>query len=159
MTMSNILSERTIDVLRASLPVVEAHRSRIVDGMAASFAAADPVRGEPRAACAAATLVDMLIDQVRHFAAGEGPRDIDAIRLEHARNGISRSHHARFGDAIAAVMVDAAGAALPKLVGGAWCAAFWNVIRRMKESDANGPAVKRARAPGGQEAEPLKILA
>jgi len=157
--MSNILSQRTIEMLRASLPVVEAHRSRIVDGMTASFVAADPVRSERRAARAATALVDMLIDQARHFAAGEGPRDIGPVRLEHARNGISRSHHARFGDAIAAVMVDAAGAALPKPVGGAWCEAFWTVIRRMKESDADGPAEEGAGGAGEPGAQPLKILA
>jgi len=159
MTMSNILTKRTIDMLRASLPVVEAHRSEIVDGMTASFVAADPMRIERRAARAAATLVDMLIGQARHFAAGEGLRDIGAIRLEHARNGISREHRARFGDAIAAVMVDAAGPALPKPVGGAWCEAFWTVIRRMKEPDENGLAEQQADVAGERKVQPLKILA
>jgi hemoglobin-like flavoprotein len=159
MTMSNSLSERTIDVLRASLLVVEAHRLQIMAGMAASLAAADPAREEQQAARAAVSLVDMLIGQARHFVAGNGPHDVDAIRREHERNDIDGSHHARFGDAIAAVMVDVAGAVLPKPVGGAWCAAFWTVIGRMKESDANGLAVERSGAAREQEVQPLKILA
>lgn len=147
--MSLSLSERSHLVLVSSLPTVEAHRALIVEGMAASLAASVPDRDAPWPRRAAACLVDMLIEQARHFAAGEDPQDLAAIRLEHLRNDIHAAHHARFGDAIANVMVDAAGAALPKSVGAAWCEAFWAVIGRIRlqeaQAIASGPGAWPAR--------------
>lgn len=134
MTMSARVSERTIEVLRGSLPAVEAHRPSIISEMASSLAAADPSRDGWRASRAATSLIDMLIGEARHLASGGAPIDAAAIRAEHERHGIERFHRSRFGDALAAVMVDAAGAALPKPVGGAWVDTFWAAIRRIDEA-------------------------
>lgn len=132
MTMSARVSEGTIERLRASLPAVEAHRTAIIEGMAASLAAADPGRDGWRAARAATDLIDMLIDEARHLTSGRPPNDAAAVLAEHKRHGIERSHHSRFGDALAAVMVDAGGAALPRPVGGAWGDTFWAAVRRIE---------------------------
>jgi hypothetical protein len=113
------------------LTAVEAHRTAIIEGMAASLAAADPERDQWRAARAATDLVDMLIDEARHLTSGRPPHDAAAVLAEHKRHGIERSHHSRFGDALAAVMVDAGGAALPRPVGGAWGDTFWAAVRRI----------------------------
>jgi hypothetical protein len=102
--------------------------------MTASLAAADPARDEWRAARVATDLVDMLIDEARHLSFGGQPKDAAAVRAEHKRHGIERSHHSRFGDALAAVMVDAGAAALPRPVGGAWGEAFWAAIARIDEA-------------------------
>ncbi len=131
--MSPALSLRTIEILKASLPAVEAHRPAITSGMAASLAAADPEEGAKRATGVAASLVGMLIEQVRSLTEAGEWHDIEAIRREHARTDIGRFHYTRFGDAIAAVMVDSAGAVLPKRVGGAWVDAFWAIIRQVNE--------------------------
>ena len=74
--MTSLFSPHSNSLIQRSLPLVEAHRPLIVAGMTRSLAAADPGRGTEWAACAAATLVDMLIDQARHFASGLGPQDL-----------------------------------------------------------------------------------
>jgi hypothetical protein len=134
------VSKRTIEVLRASLPAVNAHRSTIIGGMRSSLAAADPAQDEWRVSRIATSLVDALIDEARNLVDGAGQRRDDEIRLEHERQGIGRFHYSRFGDAIAPVMVDAAGTALAKAVGGAWVDTFWAMIRRMKEAGQSGVA-------------------
>lgn len=129
--MSTEVSERTIEVLRGSLPAVNAHRSAIIGGMSASLAAAHRAQDEWRVSRIATSLVDALIDEARRLTSGDDPGDSRAIRIEHARQGIERSHYSRFGDALAAVMTDSAGTTLPKTVGGAWGDTFWAMIRRL----------------------------
>lgn len=146
MTMSARVSEVTIERLRASLPAVEAHRTAIIEGMAASLAAADPGSDEWRAARAATDLVDMLIDEARHLTSGRRPNDAAAVLAQHKRHGIERFHHSRFGDALAAVMVDAGGAALRRPVGGAWGDTFWAAVRRIEDGGRPGEAESRREA-------------
>ncbi len=159
--MPTDVSERTIEMLRDSLPAMNAHRSAIIDGISSSLAAADPPRDEWRASRVATSLVGMLIDEARHLVSGDGPGDVEAIRLEHERAGIERFHHSRFGDAIAAVMMDAGGAALPKSIGGAWGDTFWAVIRRMEAVGRPGAALgQKSQQPAGTpRAERLMSLA
>ena len=136
-----------MSILRDTLAAVEAHQLAIVEGMTASLAASDPGRGAAWARKAARCLVTMLIAQARHLAAGDGPRDLSSMRLEHLRTDIGWPHYARFGDALAAILFDRVS--LPRQVGAAWCEAFWSVVLRLKRDDLTPIAAGHALTDAG----------
>jgi hypothetical protein len=144
--MSQTISERTAIALRSSISTVEAFKLPIIEEMTASLAAADPRRGRQWAEVAAESLVSMLIDQAHSLITAGIPRDLRSVRREHRRKSINGPHYSRFGDALAAVMIDAAGAALPRNIGGAWCDTFWAVIARLRSQDGRPIAQPRDRS-------------
>lgn len=155
MKMSQMISDRTALVLRSSISTVEAYKLPIIEEMAASLAAADRKRGQQWAEGAAARLVNMLIDQAHHLIAAGAPHDLEAIRREHLGNDINGLHYSRFGDALSAVMVDAAGAALPKSIGGAWGDAFWTVIAQLRLQDGAWGAGQPDRSKSNEAITPV----
>jgi hypothetical protein len=152
--MSRSVSPRTANVLRLSRPIVAAHRLPIIEGMTDSLTAADPPRGRRWAERAAASLLDMLVGHAPGLADGAGQQDPGSVRHVLMRKGIERHHLARFGDALAAVMVDAAGAKLPRHVGGAWGDAFWAIIRRSNVLDGDGIGRQAIHAGPGKRTMP-----
>ena len=127
--MSTPLSERSRQLLSQSLALVEAHKHDVIDRMEASLAQAEPEWKPGQSEINAMLLVAMLISQVRNLLDGGAFRDLAHIPAEHEALQISGRTYSRFGDLLVPILKDVLGPTVPSAVAGAWCDAFWTVIR------------------------------
>ena len=133
--MSNpLLSESVRRRLAASLPYVEQHKHALIDRMEEGLAA-EASRDEAfgQAEITAMMLVEMLLVRVRELLDHGTLSGLAADRAEHEAMAIGGRHYSRFGDLLVAVMKDLFGPNVPADLPGAWCSAFWAIIRQMQE--------------------------
>ena len=129
-----LLSEAVRKRLAESLPYVEQHKHALIDRMEEGLAAEasrDDAFGQPE--ITAMMLVEMLLVRVRELLDHGELSGLSVEWAEHERMAISGRHYSRFGDLLVAVMKDLLGPNVPADVPGAWCSAFWAIIRQMQE--------------------------
>jgi hemoglobin-like flavoprotein len=142
--MSPIISDHVRQLLARSLPLVEAHREALVRGIEASFNGARSVHRLPgRPKVAAATLAELLLVEARRLVDTGEFADLRNVLAEHRPLKIDGRHYSRFGDALIPVLRDVLGPNVPREVAGAWCDAFWTIVRAAK-ADAERASDRRA---------------
>jgi hypothetical protein len=127
--MLTSLSERTRNLLAQSLPFIEHKRDSLVDGVSGYMKSVTSPDPDHHSEMVAMMLAELLIGRSRHLVL-QGPfREADEIRHEHSSLGIEGRHYSRFGDALVPVIRDILGPNAPREIAGAWCDAFWAMIR------------------------------
>ena len=127
--MSVILSDRSRQMLSQSLPIFQAHKHAVIDHMQANLASVEPDQDPGQSEISAMMLVELLINQVRHFLDSGRFDDLAHVPNEHAGLNITGRTYSRFGDMLVPVLRDVLGPNVPSAVAGAWSDAFWSVIR------------------------------
>ena len=139
--MSSPLSDNARDNLARSLPLVHAHKDRIIERMELHLRGAGGDE-EPygQSEVAAMLLVELLLDQARSLVETWEIAPTDGIRDEHQALEIDGRHYSRFGDALVPIVRDVLGASAPRGMAGTWCDAFWAVVRDMEAHEAMASA-------------------
>lgn len=125
------LSNRTLDLIAQSLPLVEHHRDALTAGIELPLRSVGADEAFGQSEVVAMILVGMLIEQAHHVIRIGGLRDVEDRAEEHRALAISGRHYSRFGDALVPVLKDVLGPNTPASVPGAWCDLFWSIIRAM----------------------------
>jgi len=128
--MSAMLSDAVRQILSQSLPLIEARKEVLVDHMQARLDQSEEKQGLRRARANASILVETLIVQARRLLQTGALGDLDRIRREFAARAITGRTYSRFGDALVPILKDILGPNLPSRVPGAWCDAFWMIVRQ-----------------------------
>lgn len=118
--------------LAQSMPIVERHRTAITEKMHERLLQLEtPQECFGQAEVTALMLVELLIDCGGDLAAFGGTRDLAATAAEHRRLDVDGRHYSRFGLALAPVLREVLGVAMPPKIASAWCDAFWFIIAEM----------------------------
>ena len=139
--MSSPISDNVRNILARSLPLLRSQKDRIIERMEVHLrgSAGD---SEPfgQSEAAATLLVQLLLDQARSLVETGGVAPANGIRDEHQALEIDGRHYSRFGDALVPIVRDVLGSSLPQGVAGAWCDAFWAVVRHLELGKETAPA-------------------
>lgn len=128
--MSPVLSQHSRQMLSQSLPLVGAHKHELIDRMQANLALAEPDQNPGQPEINAMILVQMLINQVRHFLDTGEYDDLAHVPNEHAALKITGRTYSRFGDVLVPILKDVLGPNVPSAVPSAWIDMFWSVVRK-----------------------------
>ena len=140
-----IIAEEIRLRLAQSMPIVERHRAAIAREMHGRLAQLeDPEEAFGQAEITAHMLIELLVDCGSDLAAFGGTRDLGAAAREHRRLDIDGRHYSRFGLALAPVLREALGVAMPPKIASAWCDAFWFVIAEMAPEETQESRHARA---------------
>jgi len=142
--MNSPVTTRMRSLLARSLPLVQQHKTMLVERIEKSLAAAES-RDEPfgQAEVAAMMLVELLLDQARGLVESGAFAPLADVAEEHRALGITGRHYSRFGDALVPILRDLLGPIVPREVAAAYCDLFWTVLRA---SQAAEPAYVRLEA-------------
>lgn len=118
--------------LAQSIPIVERHRAVVTRKMQERMQQLEsPEETFGQAEVTALMLVELLIDCASDLAAFGGTRDLAATAADHRRLDVDGRHYSRFGLALAPVLREVLGVAMPPKIASAWCDAFWFIIAEM----------------------------
>jgi len=142
--MNSPVTTRLRSLLARSLPLVQQHRTMLVERIEKSLGAAES-RDEPfgQAEVAAMMLVELLLEQARGLVESGAFAPLGDVAEEHRALGITGRHYSRFGDALVPILRDLLGPIVPREVAAAWCDLFWTVVR---QAQAVEPAYVRLEA-------------
>ena len=138
--------------LAQSMPAVERARFEITRRIQDHLQRLEtPEEAFGQAEVTAMMLVQLLFDGASDLAAFGELRNLDAVAREHRRLDVDGRHYSRFGMALAPVLREVLGVALPAGTASAWCDAFWFIVGRMR-------AERRGEADRGTGADRGMIL-
>jgi len=122
------LSARQRGLLSQSLLLAERSEDALIDRMSSCLRASDR-GGADNSEMIAMMLVDLMLTHANNLARSGPAADPAETRREHDALGIQGRHYSLFGDALGPILDDLLGPNLPRTVAGAWCDAFWALIR------------------------------
>ncbi|HEY5722870.1 MAG TPA: hypothetical protein VIT45_11170 [Allosphingosinicella sp.] len=135
--MTELVTERTRDIVARSLPIVRQHKDQIVGAMEIYLRRMEDDRKTfGRSDVAAMILTELLLRQASLIAGGGQVAGLETTALEHASLGIDGRHYSRFGDALVPILRDSLGFNLPREVSSAWSDTFWSIIRAAQAKQA-----------------------
>jgi hemoglobin-like flavoprotein len=115
-----------------SMPVVERRRSAITEKMQERMQELEgPEETFGQAEVTALMLIELLVDGASDLAAFGGLRELSRTASNHRRLDVDGRHYSRFGLALAPVLREVLGIAMPPKTASAWCDAFWFIIAEM----------------------------
>jgi hemoglobin-like flavoprotein len=135
--MSELVTERTRDIIVRSLPIVRQHKDEIAGAMHIYLGRVEEERRTFGKSDIAATILTELLLRQASLIAGTGQvAGLETTALEHAALGIDGRHYSRFGDALVPILRDSLGINLPREVSSAWSDTFWTIIRAAQAKQA-----------------------
>ena len=132
--MSDIVIAEDVRLrLAQSMPAVERARFEITRRIQEHLERLEtPEEAFGQAEVTALMLVQLLFDGASDLAAFGELRNLDSVAREHRRLDVDGRHYSRFGIALAPVLRELLGVALPPGTASAWCDAFWFIVGRMR---------------------------
>ena len=135
--MTELVTERTRDIIARSLPIVRQHKDEIVGAMEIYLRRVEEDRKTfGQSDVAAMILTELLLRQAGLIAGSGQVAGLETMALEHSALGIDGRHYSRFGDALVPILRDSLGVNLPREVSSAWSDTFWTVIRAAQAKQA-----------------------
>ena len=135
--MTELVTERTRDIIARSLPIVRQHKDEIVGAMEIYLRRVEEDRKTfGQSDVAAMILTELLLRQASLIAGTGEVAGLETMAIEHAALGIDGRHYSRFGDALVPILRDSLGVNLPREVSSAWSDTFWTVIRAAQAKQA-----------------------
>jgi len=133
--MKTALTDKTVDLITKSLPLMERHRSRLGSGLGRYMARCghhDPSAGGK---VARGALTDMLLDHAREIAGARPLLRLEETARRHRVLGLTAEHYACFGDGLGAVIKDVLGANASPALLAAWGDAYWAIVRSVSRAE------------------------
>ena len=135
--MSELVTERTRDIIARSLPIVRQHKDEIAGAMEVYLRRVEDDRTTfGQSDLSAMILTELLLRYAGQIAGTGKVTGLEAIAPEHESLGIDGRHYSRFGDALVPILRDSLGVNLPRDVSSAWSDTFWTIIRAAQAKQA-----------------------
>jgi hemoglobin-like flavoprotein len=135
--MTELVTERTREIIARSLPLVRQRKDEIIGAMKIYLRRIEDGRNafDP-SDVAAMILTELLLRQASLIAGSGKAAGLETTAIEHAALGIDGRHYSRFGDALVPILRDSLGFNLPREVSSAWSDTFWSIIRAAQAKQA-----------------------